>query len=100
MRCKVYTCDINYGPRIDERLCTGCGECYDMCPLDIFGWDEERNMPTVAHPGECSICCFCETTCPSVAIDVHLPLHQMLDFGIMPTSLSKDSKYLDSLEKE
>ena len=85
---------INYGPRIDKRLCDGCGECYDMCPMDIFGWDEEAKMPTVEYPGECSICCFCETTCPQVAIDVLIPLHQMLDFGILPTSLSKKSKFL------
>jgi formate hydrogenlyase subunit 6/NADH:ubiquinone oxidoreductase subunit I len=52
-------------------------------------------MPTVAYPGECSMCCFCEVACPEVAIDVHLPLHQMLDFGITPTSLSKKSKFLD-----
>ena len=93
-----YNCKINYGPRIDERLCTGCGECYDMCPMDIFGWDEERNMPTIPYPGECSICCFCETVCPEVAIDVHIPLHQMLDFGILPTSLSKDSEFLDKIK--
>ena len=94
----MYNCKINYGPRIDERLCTGCGECYDMCPMDIFGWDDERNMPTVAYPGECSICCFCEVACPEVAIDVHLPLHQMLDFGILPKDLSKKSDFLKDLE--
>ena len=91
----MYNCKINYGPRIDERLCNGCGECYDMCPMDVIGWDEERNMPTVPYPGECSICCFCEVVCPEVAIDVHIPLHQMLDFGISPTSLSRKSKFLD-----
>ena len=85
---------VNYGPTIDKRLCDGCGECYDMCPMDIFGWDEAENMPTIAYPGECSICCFCETTCPQVAIDVKISLHQMLDFGILPTSLSKKSKFL------
>jgi hypothetical protein len=62
--------------------------------MDIFGWDDGRQMPTVAHPGECSICCFCEKVCPEVAIDVHIPLHQMLDFGITPDSLSKKSGFL------
>ena len=87
--------NVNYGPVIDEKRCTGCGECYDMCPMDIFGWDKEKNRPTVAYPGECEICCFCETVCPEVCIDVHLPLHQMLDFGIMPTSLSETKKFLE-----
>ena len=88
---------VNYGPKIDERFCNGCGECYDMCPMDVFGWDKERNMPTVDYPGECSICCFCEIVCPGVAIDVLLPLHQMLDFGITPTSLKKEGKFLGDL---
>ena len=90
----MYNFKVNYGPWIDKTQCTGCGECYDMCPLDIFGWDEDEKMPTVAYAGECSMCCFCETVCPQVAIDVHFPLHQMLDFGITPTSLSKKSKFL------
>jgi len=85
---------INYGPKIDFRLCSGCGDCYENCPMDVFGWDEEKQMPTVAYAGECSICCFCETLCPEVAIDVLIPLHQMLDFGISPASLSKKSKFL------
>ena len=91
----MYNVKVNYGPRIDERLCNGCGECYDMCPMDIFGWDEERQMPTVAYPGECSIFCFCEVACPEVAIDVLLPLRQMLDFGISPDTLSDKSDFLE-----
>ena len=89
---------VNYGPKIDYTHCTGCGECYDMCPMDCFGWDEETKMPTIDYPGECSICCFCETVCPEVAIDVLLPLHQMLDFGIMPTSLTKEGKFVEKLK--
>jgi len=66
--------------------------------MDVFGWDKERNMPTVDYPGECSICCFCEIVCPEVALDVLLPLHQMLDFGITPTSLKKEGKFIEDLK--
>jgi len=90
----MYYTKVNYGPRIDARFCKGCGMCYDMCPLDVFGWDEEKKMPTVDYPAECSMCCYCETTCPEVAIDILLPLHQMLDFGISPDTLSRKSKFL------
>jgi adenylylsulfate reductase subunit B len=85
---------ISYGPKIDFKFCNGCGVCYENCPMDVFGWDEEKQMPTVAYPGECSCCCFCEVLCPEVAIDVQLPLHHMLDFGISPASLSPGSKFL------
>ena len=86
--------EINYGPKIDYRHCNGCSECYENCPMDVFGWDKEKQLPTVDYPGECTICCFCETLCPEVAIDVLIPLHQMLDFGILPTMLNKKSKFL------
>lgn len=75
---------ITYGPKIDYRLCNGCRECYEACPPDIFGWDEEKQMPTVDYPGECSLCCICEIVCPEVAIDVRFPLHLRLDLGIYP----------------
>lgn len=85
---------INYGPKIDYKSCNRCGDCYKNCPMDVFGWDEEKQMPTVAYGGECSICCYCETLCPQVAIDVRIPLPQMLDFGISPATLRKKSKFL------
>lgn len=90
----MYNTKVNYGPRIDNKSCNGCGACYENCPMDVFGWDEEKKMPTVAYAAECSICCFCESMCPEVAIDVQIPLHHMLDFGISPVSLSKKSKFL------
>ena len=86
--------EINYGPQIDSSHCKGCGTCYKICPMDVYGWDEEKKRPKVLYPGECYICCFCETMCPEVAIDVLIPLHQMLDFGIAPTELSKKRLFL------
>jgi adenylylsulfate reductase, subunit B len=92
----MYKCDMTYGPMIDFQHCSGCGRCYEHCPLDVFGWDEEKGKPVVAYPAECSCCCFCESMCPEVAIDVHLPLHQMLDFGIAPVTLKNEHKILDT----
>ena len=37
--------NLNYGPKIDYKYCNGCGDCYDNCPMDVFGWDEEKQMP-------------------------------------------------------
>jgi NAD-dependent dihydropyrimidine dehydrogenase PreA subunit len=91
----MYSFEINYGPKIDYRFCTGCGICYEHCPMDIFGWDEEKQMPTVDYPGECSCCCFCEVMCPEVAIDVIIPMHHLLDFGISPKNMVMKSKFLD-----
>jgi len=76
----------HYGPAIDYNLCNGCGECYEACPMDVFGWDEAKHRPTVAHPAECRVCCVCEIVCPEVAIDVKVLLHVRIDFGIYPES--------------
>lgn len=75
---------ITYGPRIDYGHCTGCTRCYELCPMDIFGWDEAKKRPTVDYPEECTLCCVCEIVCPEIAVDVHFPLHTIVDFGIPP----------------
>lgn len=91
----MHSVEINYGPKIDYRYCNGCGACYENCPMDIFGWDEKEQMPFIAYPGECSFCCFCESMCPEVAIDVCIPLHHLLDFGISPVTLSKKGGFYE-----
>jgi len=64
---------ISYGPKIDYKRCIGCGLCYELCPVDVFGWDEEKDLPIVAYPKECYQCGSCELECPQMAIDVTLP---------------------------
>ncbi|MDD5704072.1 MAG: ferredoxin family protein [Dehalococcoidales bacterium] len=75
---------VTYGPSIDYENCNGCGKCYDICPMDVYGWDEEKHLPVVNYPEECRACLYCEFGCSCVAIDVRFPLHAMLDFGIDP----------------
>ncbi|MBN1227257.1 MAG: 4Fe-4S binding protein, partial [Deltaproteobacteria bacterium] len=64
----MYKNEINYGPKIDYQYCNGCGVCYDNCPMDIFCWDEKKQVPVVAYADECSCCCYCEIMCSEVAI--------------------------------
>ncbi len=60
--------------RIDYKLCTGCKTCYSICPMDIFGWDEEIDLPYLAHHEECWHCGSCYFDCPKGAIDVTYPV--------------------------
>jgi NAD-dependent dihydropyrimidine dehydrogenase PreA subunit len=59
--------------KIDYRRCNGCKRCYDLCPMDVFTWDEEMKMPRVTNWEECWICGVCWMECPKRAIDITLP---------------------------
>ncbi|MBW2030860.1 MAG: ferredoxin family protein [Deltaproteobacteria bacterium] len=73
-----------HGPKIDYRRCNGCGVCYNMCPQDVYGWDKDRDQPSISYPGECWHCGICEIDCPEKAIDVQLALQAKLFLGIDP----------------
>lgn len=60
--------------KIDYHRCNGCRRCYDICPMDVYLWDEELKMPTVAYEEECWHCGICFMECPKRAIDVTLPV--------------------------
>jgi adenylylsulfate reductase subunit B len=59
--------------RIDNERCTGCQTCYDLCPQDVYTWDEEQERPVVAYPEECWGCGVCWAECPERAIDYTIP---------------------------
>ena len=59
--------------KIDCERCNGCRRCYDLCPLDVFTWNEETDMPVVAYEEECWICGICWMECPKRAIDITYP---------------------------
>ncbi len=60
-------------PHIDLERCKGCQRCYDYCPLDVIGFDEEKKIPVVLYPDECWHCGVCEIECQAGAVDVVLP---------------------------
>jgi len=59
---------------IGLELCTGCGRCYEFCPLDVIAWDDEEDRPVVAYPDECQLCFICQVECPEGAIKVKIPI--------------------------
>ncbi len=60
-------------PVIDDERCELCGTCYDICPQDVFAYDNKA--PTrVTYPDECWYCGACVLDCPAEAIRLELPL--------------------------
>lgn len=63
------------GIKIIYSRCKGCGRCYEICPVDIFGFDTETKLVTVDYPEECWYCGACILECPSKgAIQMEIPL--------------------------
>ncbi len=57
-----------YLPRIDKEKCKLCGECVDVCPVNVFEIDEEETR--VANPADCLGCESCISVCPEEAITI------------------------------
>ncbi len=55
-------------PIVNEEKCTGCSQCVDVCPVDVFEMKDKKSK--VANGDECIGCRACENTCPSDAIVV------------------------------
>ncbi len=50
---------------IDDKACVGCSLCAEVCPTDVFTFDESRGLPTVDKPAECFGCLSCVEICPA-----------------------------------
>jgi NAD-dependent dihydropyrimidine dehydrogenase PreA subunit len=53
-------------PTIDDGLCTGCGDCVQVCPVEALALQDQRVV--VSHPEDCRYCGDCEELCPVGAI--------------------------------
>ncbi|MEE8571294.1 MAG: 4Fe-4S binding protein, partial [Candidatus Bathyarchaeia archaeon] len=61
---------------VDWDLCTGCGICLEICPLQLYEWVETSGHSTSkkkafpAREPDCVQCYKCETKCPMQAIRI------------------------------
>jgi NAD-dependent dihydropyrimidine dehydrogenase PreA subunit len=62
---------------ITESGCRGCTLCADLCPVDVFAFDERTGLAQVVGTEDCIGCLSCEYACPSQCIAVseikHVP---------------------------
>jgi NAD-dependent dihydropyrimidine dehydrogenase PreA subunit len=57
-----------FQPKVDEEKCIGCGECVEICPVDVFEIQKEKAVPVNAE--ECLGCESCVESCEQGAITV------------------------------
>lgn len=59
--------------KADEKKCTGCGICEQICPGDVIRIDKERKTPYAKYPDDCWYCGCCTEECPNKAIKLEFP---------------------------
>lgn len=60
---------------IDEKKCTGCYTCVELCTKDVLRFDDKKKKPYVAYFSDCQTCFNCEVHCPAGAVYVD-PIHK------------------------
>lgn len=61
--------------RYDLNACIGCRNCINICPMDVFRFDEERNKSIIAYPEHCQGCGMCYYNCLGQSLQVTLHNH-------------------------
>ena len=65
--------------RNDLNLCIGCRTCVEICPMDVFYFDEEANKSVMLYRENCQSCGQCWLNCPSGSLGTQI---SMYGFGI------------------
>lgn len=55
---------------IDQKSCTKCGRCAEICPTDVLRMDLISGYAMVVYPDDCSGCFFCSQECPAHCISI------------------------------
>lgn len=55
---------------LSEKGCRGCMLCVDICPVDVFEFNEEKHLAEVKRPDDCIGCLSCYYACPSQCIEI------------------------------
>jgi NAD-dependent dihydropyrimidine dehydrogenase PreA subunit len=68
--------------KIEEKGCRGCTLCEDICPVDVFEYDQGKDLAKVARMDDCIGCLSCIYVCPSrcvfvTDVDVLRPFHRI-----------------------
>ena len=66
-------------PPVINRRCIKCGNCYEICPGDVFAWPDQKKKPIVFYPIECWHCGACRLECTVDAIEYYFPLEMTND---------------------
>ena len=56
--------------RLDVNKCTGCRNCVEICPMDVFYFNEAAHKSVLAYPENCQSCGQCFVNCEGRSIGI------------------------------
>ncbi len=59
---------MSYEVTVDTEKCVGCGECVDVCPVEVYELQDGKSAPV--NYEECLGCESCVEVCSTDAIEV------------------------------
>ena len=59
---------MSWNVTVDTDKCIGCGECVDVCPVEVYEMNDGKSNP--AHYEECLGCESCVEVCQQSAITI------------------------------
>lgn len=71
--------------RYDLEKCIGCRECINICPMDVYRFDEEANKSIIAYPENCQGCGMCYYFCVGHSLQLSLHSHMFPVCGFNAT---------------
>lgn len=79
--------------KIHDQACRGCKMCIDVCPVEVFNFDEESYRAVVVTEQNCIGCLSCSYICPSGAVS-HSGIQMVRNFYRDIEFCEKMGKYL------
>ena len=61
--------------RIDLNKCIGCENCVNICPLDVFYFNQEAHKSVIAYPENCQSCGQCFLNCKGRSLGISNDLY-------------------------
>ena len=59
---------MGFNSAVDKSKCVGCGECVEVCPVDVYEMEDGKSVPV--NSDECIGCQSCVEVCPGNAITI------------------------------
>ena len=61
--------------RIDLNKCVGCENCVNICPMDVFYFNQEAHKSVIAYPENCQSCGQCFLNCKGRTLGISNDLY-------------------------